>query len=82
MSDDFGQPAGPHLLGWINPPIRDSGGNDKNGDFLLKVYCKNDDSELRVLEWPSGSLAALPCRARLIHCRGIPAGAAIMLTAY
>ena len=66
--------GGPTLSGFCR--------SDNNGDFFLKDYCKNDDSELRVLEWPSGSLAALTCRARRIHYLGIPAGAAIMVTSY
>ena len=76
----FRQLGGTHLQGLAEPLFGKSGRSGNNGDFLLKDYCKNDDSELRVLEWPSGRLAALTCRARRIHYLGIPAGAAIMVT--
>ena len=54
----FRQLGGTHLQGLAEPLFGKSGRSGNNGDFLLKVYCKNDDSELRVVKWPSGSLSA------------------------
>ena len=74
------QLAGTHLEGWTDPLFRDSGGKDNNGDFLLTVYCKNDDSELRTARWHSGSLSAHTWRARKSRFSGTPAGATEMVT--
>ena len=59
----FRQLGGTHLQGLAEPLFGKAGRSGNNGDFLLKVYCKNDDSELRVLKRLSSSLAALTRRA-------------------
>ena len=59
----FRQHGGTHLQGLAEPLFGESGRSGNNGDFLSIVYCKSDDSELRVLKRLSSSLAALTRRA-------------------